>query len=215
MDRRQLLNDEETATRVALDGALSSVWTALPAIVTSVNYEKRTCEAQPAIQGKTQKPDGTFEFVNLPLLVDCPIVFPSAGGFTLSMPIKAGDEVLIIFASRCIDSWWETGDIGVPMEQRMHDLSDGFAIPGPRSMKNVTPLHEENVQLMNDDQSVGLEIYPNGIVKLKASASIQMQAPDVIINGNLAVSGTAQIEGINFGTHKHSTSTNPSGVPVP
>ena len=31
------------------------------------------------------------------------------------------------------DSWWQSGGIGVPIESRMHDLSDGFAILAPTS----------------------------------------------------------------------------------
>jgi hypothetical protein len=30
--------------------------------------------------------------VNLPLFVDVPIVFPSAGGFLITLPLKADDE---------------------------------------------------------------------------------------------------------------------------
>ena len=40
-----------------------------------------------------------------------------------------------MFASRCIDAWWQSGGYNnKPLEFRMHDLSDGFAIPGPRSL---------------------------------------------------------------------------------
>src|SRR4051812_7258887 len=113
--RSELQNDEQEALRQAMDGRISSIWTALPGIVKKVNLSAMTVEVQPAIQGEIQKSDGSYEYVNLPLLVDVPIVFPRAGGFILTLPIVAGDEVLVVFASRCIDSWWQNGGVGVPM----------------------------------------------------------------------------------------------------
>ena len=62
-----------------------------------------------------------------------PVVFPGGGGFALTFPVAAGDECLVVFASRCIDAWWQSGGVGEPMEPRMHDLSDGFALIGVRS----------------------------------------------------------------------------------
>jgi hypothetical protein len=193
MDRRELLNDEQEALRMAMDGRISSLWTALPGIIQSVDYVKRTCEVQPAIQGRVQNPDGSFQFVNLPLLVDVPIVLPSAGGFTLSLPIKTRDEVLVIFSSRCIDSWWQEGSVGVPMELRLHDLSDGFAIPGPKSVPNATPIHEENVQLTSDDGETFIEITPASEVnvkaikfKVEAQTQADIIAPLINLVGNIS-----------------------------
>lgn len=150
IDRSQLLNDAETSIRLAMDGRQATIWTAIPCIVESVNLTAMTLEAQPAIKGTIQLEDGTVESVDLPLLGDVPICFPSGGGFTLTFPIEAGDEVLVVFASRCIDSWWQSGGIGKPLELRMHDLSDGFAIPGPKSIPNVLPIiSSSSAQLRN------------------------------------------------------------------
>lgn len=150
MDRNQLLNDSETAMRLALDGRQSTIWTAMPGIIQSVNLAAMTCEVQLAIQGTVENENGTIESVNLPLLVDVPICFPNAGGFILTFPIAANDEVLVVLASRCIDAWWQSGGIQRPMEARMHDLSDGFAIPGPRSQARlITSISSSEVQLRN------------------------------------------------------------------
>lgn len=165
MDRSQLLNDQEQATRLFLDGRQSSMWTALPCIVQSVDLAKMTIEAQPAIQGSMEDEQGNVTVVNYPLLLDVPILFPSAGGFTLTMPIVAGDEVLVVFASRCIDSWWQNGGFNnVPMETRMHDLSDGFAIPGIFSQPKVlTGVSATTAQLRTTDGTVYLEVTTTGV----------------------------------------------------
>lgn len=204
MDRRELLDDEQEALRMAMDGQLSSVWTAIPGIVISVNYDEMTVEVQPTIQGVIQNPDGSYTNVNLPPLPDVPIVFPSAGGFSLTLPIAAGDEVLVIFASRCIDSWWQNSGIGAPIEQRMHDLSDGFAIPGPRSVpKVIGNISQNNAQLRNDAGDCFIEIDPDGNIKLKAPVSITLEAPNVNVVGTLNVSVNAIIATHNFLLHQH------------
>lgn len=209
MDRRQLLNDPETVHRYALDGLQSRLWTSFPAIVQSVNLAAMTIEAQPVIQGIVTNPDGSTTYVNLPLLLDVPLCFPSAGGFILTFPIAQGDEVLISIASRCIDAWWQQGGIQPPVESRMHDLSDGFAIPGPRSQPNVVnAISAANVQLRNDAGTVYLEITPGGQIKLVAPSG-------VVVTGNLSVSGSvtgqsvSTIAGISLATHTHAVSTAP------
>lgn len=151
MDRAQLLNDAEEAMRLVLDGRQSNIWTSMPGIIQAVDLTAMTCAVQPAIQAKVENETGAITLQNLPLLLDVPIVYPSAGGFTLTFPIKAGDEVLVVFACRCIDAWWQLSEVQRPLEARMHDLSDGFAVPGPRSSGNVLgSISSSKVQLRND-----------------------------------------------------------------
>lgn len=168
MDRAQLLNDSEEAMRLVLDGRQSSIWTALPGIINSVDFDAMTCEVQPAIQGTIEDENGKTQSVNLPLLVDVPICFPSGGGFFVTLPIAAGDEVLVVMASRCIDAWWQSGGIQRPMEARMHDLSDGFAIPGPRSLVNVIEsISATDLEIRNAAGNTYLSITASGKIGFK------------------------------------------------
>lgn len=163
MDRAQLLNDSEEAMRLVLDGRQSSLWTAMPGIVQSVDLGTMTCEVQPAIQGTIEDENGVLQSVNLPLLVDVPICFPNAGGFVVTFPMAQGDEVLIVMASRCIDAWWQSGGIQRPMEARMHDLSDGFAIPGPRSQPHVVgAISTTDLEIRNENGNVYLSLTSSG-----------------------------------------------------
>lgn len=196
MDRNQLLNDAEAAVRSSLDGRQARIWTAMPAIVENVDLVAMTLQAQPTIQGVQTAQDGTETYVNLPLLVDCPIVFPSAGGFTLTLPIKVGDEVLIVIASRCIDAWWQNGGIGVPMEMRMHDLSDGFALPGPKSQPNViSNISATNAQLRSDSGTTYVEITPTGMINLVAPIGLNIVSPLVTVEGALVITEGLTVEG--------------------
>jgi Phage protein Gp138 N-terminal domain len=207
MDRIQLVNDAQAATIYALDGRQARLWTAMPCIIVSVNSTKLTCVAQPAIQGIVTNDDGIDNYVNLPLLVDVPICFPSAGGFMLTLPMVPGDEVLVVIASRCIDAWWQSGGIGVPMEARMHDLSDGFAIPGPRSLPKAAlvagGISPTNVQLRNDLGTTYIEITPTGMINLVAPGTVNVTTPAEVnliagggvVVGNLTVQGNMSVQG--------------------
>lgn len=152
----------------AFQGLQAGIWTALPGVVQSFDEEERTVEIQPTIQIQVQKKDGSKEWVDMPLLVDCPVIFPSGGGVTLTFPLRMGDECLVIFASRCIDSWWDLGSEGddgtvtqVQPELRMHDLSDGFCMAGISSKPQVIPdISTNSAQLRNDSGLTYIELIP-------------------------------------------------------
>lgn len=209
--RNQLLNDPEQAFRSALDGRLGSVWTALPGEITSVDLTRMIVSVQPTIQGVVSDENGQKTFVNLPLLTECPVIFMKGGGFALTFPVAVGDEVLVIFASRCIDAWWQSGGIQKPMELRMHDLSDGFVIPGVSSQPNVLPsISSNSVQLRNEAGTSFIEIQNSG--------NVAITAPNIQVTGNVTVTGTLVAGGISLSTHTHSgvtTGPNNSGPPNP
>lgn len=180
MDPREYLNDNEEGTRLAQDGHQAKIWTAMPGIVQSVNLAKMTCVVQLAIQGRAEDQTGAVNFQNISVLHDVPIIFPRAGGFTITFPVAANDEVLVVFASRCIDSWWQNGGYkNKPMEFRMHDLSDGFAIPGPTSQPNVIgSISSTEMQIRNDAGDTYLSI-------VKASKKFGFQNPTTSLKQTL------------------------------
>ena len=146
------VNDNQEALRLALEGHQAQVWTALPGIIESFDADAVTCTVQPAIKAEVRAPDGSTEWVSLPLLLDCPVAFQRGGGGTLTFPIAKNDECLVIFASRCIDAWWSAGGVQVQSEFRMHDLSDGFVIVGPYSQPTkIWNISTNSVQLRSND----------------------------------------------------------------
>lgn len=169
---------------MAFDSYAAQLWTALPGIVTAVNLAAQTVSVQPSVQGSVSSPDGSAKDVNLPVLVDVPIVWPKAGGFALTFPVKAGDEVLVVFASRCIDSWWQSGGVGAQAEARMHDLSDGFAILAPSSQaKKYSNVSAANVQLRDEAGTTYVEITPDGKARVVGASQVDISAPTINIQG--------------------------------
>lgn len=209
-----LVGDEVEALATFSKGQQASIWTALPGIVQSFDPVAMTCEVQPAIQGKRRLEDGSVKLVNLPLLLDCPVCFPRGGGCSLTFPIKSGDECLVVFSSRAIDLWWASGGVQAPVEIRMHDLSDGFVIPGPYSQSQVLPdVSTDAVQLRSDDGQAFFELNPSthnfllstpgdftAEVKdftvqcekftVQASSKVELSAPQIVLNGSIAGGGS-------------------------
>lgn len=101
----------------------------IPCIVQSYNATNNTVECQPAIREVIVDENGNEKYVNLPLLINVPVVFPNTGKYGIKFPLQQGDEVLVFFSDLSIDNFWEKGNVQNPIEQRRHDLSDGMAIP--------------------------------------------------------------------------------------
>lgn len=202
MRRQELLNDDEENLRLALDSRLSDLWTTLPGIITSVNYENQTVSVQPTIQAVLTNLNGERENINLPLLVDVPFCIPKCQNFAITLPVKIGDECLVVFSSRCIDGWWQLGQVQKQIELRMHDLSDGFAMLAPTSLpKKLNNYSSENFQIRNTAGDVKIEITPEGVVNINAE-EINLTGA-VNINGATTIEGGLEVDGIVFGSHVH------------
>lgn len=186
MLRQERYEDPQTAMLLTLQGWQSEIYTALPGIIESVDLDKNTCVVQPAIQGIFRLKDGAQKVVNLPLCLDVPIVWPRGGGYTLTFPLKKGDEGAILFMSRCFDAWWQNGGIQPQAEIRMHSLSDGYFIPGGSSQpKKLANVSADNVQLRADDGSSYVEI---------AAAAMTLKHPTKVIVDTPQAEFTGKVE---------------------
>ncbi len=189
MDRRERYQDLSQLLLAAFQSGQQALWTSLPCIVQSYNPDTNTIEAQPTILGRVQDQQGLWSLKQMPLLLDVPVIFPSGGGYTLTFPIAAGDECLVVFSSRCIDGWWYQGGIQPQLDVRMHDLSDGFAFVGPMSRPNVIPtISTSTTQLRSNDGSIYVELSPAQI-KLHHPTKVLIDAPNSEVTGNLTVDG--------------------------
>lgn len=213
IDRRERQDDTVESQRAALDGRQAEMWTALPGIIESFDPAAMTVAVQPAIAGRQTNEKGKAFSVTMPLLPDVPVVFPCGGGFTLTFPIKPGDECLVVFASRCIDAWWQNGGVGEPIDPRMHDLSDGFALVGVRSQaRKLSPaVDTANAQLRADDGKTVVELTPDSrvmvtgpaAIELKSETVITLTAPVIHVIGRMQITEDAVADGISLKNHTH------------
>ncbi len=161
----------------------SNLRVAAPGIIESFDPKTQTVTVQLAIREHIRKEDLSQEWVNLPLLLDVPIVIPRAGGFTLTMPIKKGDECLVIFSDMCIDAWFSLSGVQNQIEKRRHDLSDGFAVLGTWSQPNV------------------IKNYSTDSAELRTTSGntkISLKEDEIEL-----ISQTVKINGVNFNNHIH------------
>lgn len=196
MDQRERSQDLDEVLRAALDGRQAKMQTAMPGIIQSFDPATMTCVVAPAVKGRLVDQNDNVSLVALPLLLDCPCQFPSGGGAALTFPVVEGDECLVIFASRSIDSWHQSGGVQAPVEARMHDLSDGFVILGVRSKPRVlSGISTTSTQLRSDDGATVVDLDPaSQKVLITAPAGLTINA-DVQVNGNFAFSGTGAFAG--------------------
>ena len=212
MDRRERISNPEEEFRMAFDGGQSRMWTALPGIIESFDHVAMTCAIKPAISLQMRDGAGNVHPVELPTLLDCPVFFPSGGGCTLTFPIAPGDECLVVFASRCIDGWWQQGGIQAQTRLRMHNLSDGFCLPGVRSQpRRLSGVSTTAVQLRSDDGLAHIELAPaTHAVNISTPGSITAAAPTitltgaVTVNGTITSSGDITAGGVSLMHHTHS-----------
>lgn len=121
-----------------------------------------------------------------PLLTDCPVMFPSGGGASLTFPVVKGDPCLVLFSDRDIDNWFTTGNVVAPNSSRAHSLSDGFVLVGlcnlarlPASVPNNT------VRLRYGDSYVDID--NTGVIRITSSLGGQAK-----FNNKFAFNNTAE-----------------------
>lgn len=199
MDPRERTTDPQVAMGASLDGRQAQIWTALPGVIESVDFGKLTASVQPTIQGQFRNTKGVWQNQTMPLLVDCPVLFPGGGGFLMTFPLAAGDEVLVHFSSRCFDAWWQQGGVQPQAQFRMHDLSDGFVAPKLYSLPNIPgSVSGNSAQLRTKDGTAYIELASGGIVNIVAPGGLN-------INGKTVTTGDVVVgpNSISVETHVH------------
>jgi len=178
--------------RRALRQQAAALHVSLPARIEQYDHAEQRANVLPLI--KREYADGLIE--SIPVVSDVPVVWPRSGGAQMTMPVKRGDTVLLVFADRSIDNWLAQGGEIEPDDRRQHDISDAVAIPGLVSFADWggDPEPSEN----NDDVLLRyagskVRIKPNGDVEVEGSANIKMTAPgdiDITAGGDVNIQGS-------------------------
>lgn len=124
-----------------------------------------------------------------PQIVSVPVCFSVGmnGGAVISVPLQAGDDVLLHFSQTALDGWLSGSD-DAPNDPRQFDLSDCFATPLMRPTVGKT-----------DTSSLSLS-YGGGSLKIAASGEITIQSPKVTINAPVINNGLVSVnQGMNNG----------------
>jgi hypothetical protein len=177
-------------------------------------------DVQPVINGQVLTSAGAFQPLTMPVLLDCPVLFQGGGGASMTFPIKAGDECLVIFSSRCIDAWWSQGfkppidgqpnPAMSPPDLRMHNLSDGFVLVGVRSSPHSYAVDTANVEIRSDDGQAFIKLNPTThAISMTAPGGIDANGLFIDADGNLITPAN-----VTVGTGATGTFSTPTGQTV-
>ena len=200
--------------------AQSNVYTALPAKVLSFNGHTVSCQVM------INRVNANGQEITIPPLVDVPAQFPHAGGFCITVPIKAGDEGLVVFSSRCIDGWYTSGSQSKPLDNRINDLSDGFFIVGCNSVPNKIPdFYNDGASMQTDDGSTYIrltegKIYIKGNIEHKGNTNqtgnFNQSGGNTTSTGTITAEDVKTNKGIDLNKHIHvgvQSGNSTTGVP--
>ena len=207
------------------------VHTSIPGIVTAYDAATRRARVQPAVHmmlspvGDPYAPFAACEPMEKPIILDVPVIFPSAGGYTVHFPLLPDDPVLLLFSERDIDNFKQTLESGQPLSGDIMEVKHAVCIPG-FVPPTVTLAGDGLVLQSNDGETyVHLNDNPRTIdAQLDGATHIRMDpnaigitAVSVTVTGDLTVTGTstltgnvlpgANVDGIDVGTHTHSDGT--------
>ncbi len=120
----------DNVLRRAMESHQMNIHTSLPGRVETYDAATQLASVKPLIM-RAFVADETEVLEPLPIINNVPVRFPRAGKRFISMPIKPGHHVLLIFNERSIDKWQAgSGEDTDPTDLRMHNLSDAVALAG-------------------------------------------------------------------------------------
>lgn len=189
-------NSMADAIRNAVLYQLLNIHTAMPGKVVSYDYTSKKAQIQPMVDKKYT--DGTTE--PMPVLNNVPVIFPFAGGASITFPVNPGDFCLVICCERSIDNFLAQGQQSPPTDPRKFDLSDGVAIMG------LLPFNQTSPASSNDEFLIS---YAGSKIKIASNGDVTIQtARKVAI-------GTVSTEVLDVLSQALGFIANPLGVAVP
>lgn len=177
-DKSSNLATLATNIKEGVANALKDLHTSMPGIVVSFDAATQLASVQPAIKRIFKTDDGEKELLtptNLPVLINVLVQFPRGGGFSMTFPVAQGDECLLVFCERSIDSWHQYGTVREPGARRFHSLSDATAFVGLSSVPNKVPGYDAvNTVIKKDDGSVSISLNADGSLAIGADSDIDI-----------------------------------------
>ena len=100
----------------------------------------------------------------------------------------------------------------------MHDLSDGFVLPGVKSQVKKFTVNTSAVELRTNDGSakISLETGSHNVNVITTGHAI-VDAPNIDLIGRVSITGFLTVNGLDMSTHHHggvTTGSGTTGTPV-
>ena len=162
----------------ALDSRLCEVHVALPGRVESYDPAKQTADVKPVVKSPIRKEGGT-ELLSeeLPVVPSVPVLFPRAGEFFVSLPVKAGHFGLLVFNDFSIDRFRALGEDAAPGDSRCHTLTGAVFLPVALtpSAQKLADAHADNLVVGRDGGSA-IHIRPDDEIHMPGDGASDVMA---------------------------------------
>ena len=169
------------AVKAAIQYNLNNIHTAMPAQILSYDFTTQKASVQPTVN--KQWTDGTTS--RMPIINEVPVIFPSAGGASVSFPVLAGDTCLLVVCERSITEWLLAGGLATPSDPRKLDLTDAVAIPGLIPFNGTFPVRTNNTDFIIEYGGSSITITQNGDIKINTASTIALGKPGNELIANL------------------------------
>lgn len=159
-------------------------------IVQNVYYDDLTVDVL-IVNKKTLSlnTDGTQNVQDFPI-IRAKIVYCNP---FITCPINPGDECVILFSDREIESWFINGGVNAEGYPRMHALTDAVAIFGIRSLPQMITTLTDALHLFYGATEIILKQTQTDI----NSSVLNVTAPDINVTGNTVQTGDITATNLN------------------
>ena len=182
------------------ESAMAGIHTSIPAKVSKYDSKKHRATVKPSV--RMLMSNGIR--IELPELVDVPVIFPSSQFFDIEFPLANGDGVLLVFQELDISAWKKDEKNASANNASRFNLDSAIAIPGmfPNAKKG----------------KARISVDENGIItwtakKIVFNEQVVFNKP-VIARDDVYV-GEGVGPGVSLKMHTHITPSGPSNAPSP
>ena len=187
-------NPLATAIFAICDDRMEKFMTSLPAYVVAYDPVRQSVEVQPYIAQPWREESGEIGTLELPMILDLPVLFPGGGKNRITWPIEKGDTVLLICLSQD-DTKWKTQGRAVDTGKSFgrHHIQYAMALPSGHSLAGPA-------RPKTDAPTDAMVLHASKDVKLVSSTAAEI----VAINSELAAL-TAKYNDLvaKFNAHGH------------
>lgn len=173
-----------------IDAAVDRRYFIRPGVIVEFDAATNLAKVRPAIKAK-EVVDGKADYVQLPKIIRVPVVVPYAqtAGLCLTLPLRPGDECVLLFSDVFIDEFVKRGSCGgecaapeccggdnLTTHVRMHDLTDAICLPGVISQPCKLPeWNTDAIELRNKDRTAFISLNEDTCITVKTTGSVAIE----------------------------------------
>ena len=151
--------------------------TAMPGLIDTFDAASRRARVRPALQLVTAE----GEALERSPALNVPVLFPSGGGFSVLVPLSAGDPVWMMFSERGLSAFKRTFDLAIPDVTRFFDESDAVVLAGFGPLE-VAPATETGLSLQTNDGARSVRVEEDAVEVHSENARVRVGSEEVVVD---------------------------------